>query len=191
MNTESQQEWTHEKLQGLLRISNEDGYVTDDAFENSLDEINAALTAERQCREQAEQAANRNAETCASLVTELHQLSKSTATEREEQILTSLLSALAAIENCRKYSQRNNDIGGNISTGTVLGMLAVDLSLLHEHDAEVRKPLVDALDQIKTHAESALTCDLPSTESMDIEGGFEQLRDIACDALANVKESKC
>jgi chromosome segregation ATPase len=36
-------EWTHEKLQGLLQISNEDRHVTDDAFENTLDEINSDL----------------------------------------------------------------------------------------------------------------------------------------------------
>ncbi len=41
-------EWTHEKLQGLLQISNEDRYVADHAFENTLDEINAALAAERE-----------------------------------------------------------------------------------------------------------------------------------------------
>jgi hypothetical protein len=40
-------EWTHEKLQGLLQISNEDRYVTDHHFENTLDEINAALAAEK------------------------------------------------------------------------------------------------------------------------------------------------
>jgi transcription elongation factor Elf1 len=39
--------WTHEKLQGLLQISNEDRYVADSAFENTLDEINAALADER------------------------------------------------------------------------------------------------------------------------------------------------
>src|SRR5436190_17340567 len=43
-----QQEWTHEKLQGLLRITHEDTHVLDDAFEDTLDEINAALAAERQ-----------------------------------------------------------------------------------------------------------------------------------------------
>ncbi len=41
-------EWTHEKLQGLLQISNEDRYVADWSFENTLDEINAALAAERE-----------------------------------------------------------------------------------------------------------------------------------------------
>lgn len=41
------QEWTHEKLQGLLGISHEDRYVADHAFENTLDEINAALAVER------------------------------------------------------------------------------------------------------------------------------------------------
>ncbi len=39
----SEEEWTHEKLQGLLQISNEDRYVADHAFESTLDEINAAL----------------------------------------------------------------------------------------------------------------------------------------------------
>ena len=41
----TEQEWTHEKLQGLLGINNEDRYVADHAFENALDEINA----ERKC----------------------------------------------------------------------------------------------------------------------------------------------
>jgi hypothetical protein len=44
----SHAEWTHEKLQGLLRISNEERGVTDEGFEDTLDEINAALAAERE-----------------------------------------------------------------------------------------------------------------------------------------------
>ena len=43
--SEQPKEWTHEKLQGLLQISNEDRYVVNDAFENTLDEINAELAA--------------------------------------------------------------------------------------------------------------------------------------------------
>lgn len=46
-----------------------------------------------------------------------------------------------------------------------------------------------ALAEIFMHAESALTCDLPATETMDIEGAFEQLRDIADKALKTVKEA--
>ncbi len=41
-------QWTHEKLQGLLQISHEDRYVADRAFENTLDEINTALDAEKE-----------------------------------------------------------------------------------------------------------------------------------------------
>jgi len=59
----TEQEWTHEKLQGLLRISNEDRYVADEAFEDTLDEINSAFAAERQRREQAE-GAQRHMEAC-------------------------------------------------------------------------------------------------------------------------------
>jgi hypothetical protein len=112
------------------------------------DAHNAALAAERQRRERAE-LFQRNDET------EANELS-----ER-------LLSALAAINFALGW--------GDLPLGVEEKLRHADLSLLHQHDAEVRKPLVDVLERI----DSELTGSLPVTAL---------IKEIVHSALAQCKQ---
>ncbi len=191
-----QQEWTHEKLQGLLGINNEDRYVADHAFENTLDEINAALAAERQRREQVE-----------SQLSGLRMFHKWATAELESQA-KALLPAQAAIE---EHNRSNPAFRG-------CWKIKFDLSLLHQHDAEVRekgytqgykyakaeqslemmdhdaevrKPLVELLRKSRTRL-SAFKCFMESGESLN-EHDKSRLRELFSDidaALAQYKEKE-
>lgn len=113
---------------------------------------NAELAAERQRREQAEATANHNADIGDSIARASKQtedaLRERCEQERSGRLLymgrdkvlrSQLMSALAAIE---KHNRLYSDPERHID---------VDLSALREHDAEVRKPLVELLRKCRHH----------------------------------------
>lgn len=107
------QEWTHEKLQGLLQINNEDRYVADSAFENTLDEINAALAAERKKIENLHKILGEKRELIKAERQRAEQaesfLSLSDRSKTADEIKTlreQLLSALAAIEKTGEATEK-------------------------------------------------------------------------------------
>lgn len=174
-----QQEWTPEYVKHLSESTTRAGYypiakahnaaltAERTKLDNTCKWYQEQLTAERQRREQAESKAGE------------YLIAGDIVNRDNDKLRAQLLSALAAIEK-HNEDQRRNMLGEFIDD--------VDLSLLHERetkarnegwtegrehqrkcDAELRKPLVDALERIARQ--------LPS------EGAL-----IAIDALAKVKQ---
>jgi hypothetical protein len=162
-----QQEWTVEEYDNCdrCRIVTIDGNATiikdwSVHFKNDLYKIadahNVALTAERQRAEQAGKEVN-----------ELNNLlrevgwgqgeidSAATIAEENESLRQQLFSALAAIHEVLEVVKPWHNEGGMLFyqdawRKTIHEKIkSVDLSPLHEHDAEVRKPLVDEIEQLK------------------------------------------
>lgn len=151
-----QQEWTRGRERGRQQIMQGDRLVVDigydEAIHDQLDTIievhNAAITAERQRREQAEGVLH-HMEACRSL---LKASDDDVLYEAIDDMQVQLLSAQAAIEKITKIRPRH-DLGAGIYLNDALEIAkSVNLSLLHKHDAEVRKPMVDCLNDIKVGA---------------------------------------
>lgn len=154
MSNESQpqrsepQEWTPEYVAGLMARSptlrRQDELLR--GYKVVSNAHNATLATERQRREQAVKG-------CRSMVTEQRQI----ITELEQQ----LLSTQAAIETCidwleDRFSEAEPMGSGdepcsvNLANGLIAQLKSIDLSLLRQHDAEVRKPLVELLRSVHT-----------------------------------------
>ena len=144
-----QQEWTPERLAQYANPDHSDLNQLSSA-------INAALAAERKRREQMEENGSRYHEA------DLHEMAQ--LREHNRKLEHQLLSAQAAIEKIKQSDA--------LTVGIMQIVDSVDLSALRQHDAEVRKPLVEALQKI---AES------------DGIGGYD-LANIAADALAKVNK---
>jgi hypothetical protein len=180
----SEQEWTEERIEDLLEEGGEYGKSA------LLVAINAALTAERQRREQSEEKNSAQVNTFRLLGDALGISPQNEFTDElfvaVANLKGQLLSALAAIEEIKNWILRiTEDVAPTtkptideleailtdprdlkvtiLPTGEVRTIpdihaawckikqivTGVDLSLLHKHDTEVRKPLVDALESVR------------------------------------------
>lgn len=155
---------------------------------DELAKLENALAAERQHRERAEKSLQATFETlnrtAGQLLSERQRREQAeqlrdAAMLREVQLGRELLSAQAAI------GKHNKECGDNASEPSFnYKIYGVDLSLLHQHDAEVRKPLVDALEIQR----KALDVWRMSVNSDSLECKVANKAIGAADALAKVKE---
>lgn len=146
-------EWTPERLIGYLDIKVKDGSFKD-RMQLIANDINTEIAAERQRHAKLEK---------------LHTMTlERYLTNEQKRTRQQLLSALAAIEKHNKRFE-NDAIRPNVE-------IKYDPSLLNQHDAEVRKPLMDLMKHIIT------------TDAMDMTRG--EIISLLRDALAKVKEGK-
>lgn len=135
-----QQEWTEESVKNFFTSG-----THQESCKLLANAINAALATERKITFEAQQAALREGIRAGEFEQQLA-AERQRADEAEQELWTmragdkvkddQLLSAQAAIEEHNKTYQ-------------VFKQIKVDLSALHQHDAEVRKPLVEALEETR------------------------------------------